>query len=61
MIKEGGKRKNWKRRYFVVRPNYTVDYYENEEVRILTKLIKNDTLRHFKTNRNKKILILFEN
>lgn len=31
LTKEGGTRKNWKRRYFVVRPNYIVDYFENEE------------------------------
>jgi hypothetical protein len=30
LIKEGAVRKNWKKRYFVVRPNYTIDYYENE-------------------------------
>jgi len=31
LMKEGGIRKNWKKRYFVVRPNYIVDYYESEE------------------------------
>jgi hypothetical protein len=31
LTKEGGSRKTWKKRFFVVRPNYTVDYYENEE------------------------------
>jgi len=30
LIKEGAVRKNWKKRFFVVRPNYTIDYYENE-------------------------------
>lgn len=30
MVKEGAVRKNWKKRYFAVRPNYTVDYYESE-------------------------------
>jgi len=30
LVKEGGIRKNWKRRFFVVRPNYTVDYFETE-------------------------------
>lgn len=30
LIKEGGVRKNWKKRWFVVRPNYSVDYYESE-------------------------------
>lgn len=24
--------KNWKKRYFVVNPDYSVDYFENEEV-----------------------------
>jgi hypothetical protein len=31
LLKEGGIRKSWKRRYFVVRPSYNVDYYVNEE------------------------------
>eukprot|EP01110_Echinostelium_bisporum_P013283 TRINITY_DN876_c0_g1_i1.p1 TRINITY_DN876_c0_g1~~TRINITY_DN876_c0_g1_i1.p1 ORF type:complete len:563 (-),score=262.92 TRINITY_DN876_c0_g1_i1:213-1901(-) len=30
LTKEGAVRKNWKKRWFVVRPNYTVDYYESE-------------------------------
>lgn len=30
LMKEGGIRKNWKKRYFVVRPNYSIDYYESE-------------------------------
>jgi len=30
LMKEGGIRKNWKKRFFVVRPNYTIDYYETE-------------------------------
>ncbi len=30
-MKEGGVRKNWKKRYFVVRPNYSIDYYESAE------------------------------
>jgi len=30
MMKEGGIRKNWKKRYFVVRPNYSIDYFETE-------------------------------
>jgi hypothetical protein len=33
LVKEGGVRKNWKKRFFVVKPNYVVDYYESEEVR----------------------------
>ena len=31
LMKEGGVRKNWKKRYFVVRPNYSIDYYESPE------------------------------
>jgi len=31
LLKEGGIRKSWKKRYFVVRPNYSVDYYVSEE------------------------------
>lgn len=31
LMKEGGVRKNWKKRYFVVRPNYSIDYYETAE------------------------------
>jgi len=30
LMKEGGIRKNWKKRYFVVRPNYSIDYYETD-------------------------------
>jgi len=30
LLKEGGIRKSWKKRFFVVRPNYTVDYYVDE-------------------------------
>jgi len=30
LVKEGAVRKNWKKRWFVARPNYTVDYYESE-------------------------------
>jgi len=30
LMKEGGVRKTWKKRYFVVRYDYTVDYYESE-------------------------------
>ncbi len=29
-MKEGAIRKNWKKRYFVVRPNYSIDYYESD-------------------------------
>jgi hypothetical protein len=31
-VKEGGNTKNWKRRWFVVKPSYNVEYYENEAV-----------------------------
>jgi len=31
LVKEGGIRKNWKKRFFAVRPNYTIDYFETEE------------------------------
>jgi len=30
LTKEGAVRKNWKKRYFVVRHDYKVDYYESE-------------------------------
>jgi hypothetical protein len=30
LLKEGGIRKSWKKRYFTVRPNYVVDYFESE-------------------------------
>lgn len=32
LTKKGAVVKNWKRRYFVVNPDYSVDYFENEEV-----------------------------
>lgn len=32
LTKEGAIRKSWKKRYFVVRPDYKVEYYENENV-----------------------------
>ena len=32
MTKRGAVRKNWKKRFFVVRSNFSVDYYANEEV-----------------------------
>jgi hypothetical protein len=31
LVKEGAIRKNWKQRYFVVKYDYTIDYYESEE------------------------------
>jgi len=31
LMKEGGIRKNWKKRFFVARYNHVVDYYEKEE------------------------------
>jgi len=31
LMKEGGVRKTWKKRFFVARPDYVVDYYEKEE------------------------------
>lgn len=30
LTKEGGSTKSWKKRWFVVKPNYNVEYYENE-------------------------------
>jgi hypothetical protein len=33
-MKEGGVRKTWKKRFFVVRWDHTVDYFENEAVSI---------------------------
>ena len=35
LVKQGAIRKNWLRRFFVVRPDYKIDYYESEEVRFL--------------------------
>ncbi|XP_068692784.1 PH domain-containing protein DDB_G0267786-like [Montipora foliosa] len=32
LTKKGALVKNWKKRYFVVNPDYSVDYFENEEV-----------------------------
>lgn len=32
LTKRGAVVKNWKKRYFVVNPDYSVDYFENEEV-----------------------------
>ncbi|XP_068759844.1 PH domain-containing protein DDB_G0267786-like [Montipora capricornis] len=31
LTKKGALVKNWKKRYFVVNPDYSVDYFENEE------------------------------
>ena len=31
LVKQGLIRKSWRRRYFVVQPNFVVDYYESEE------------------------------
>jgi len=31
LIKKGALKKNWQKRYFVVRPDYVVEYYENEK------------------------------
>lgn len=31
LVKEGAIRKSWKKRFFVVKPNYVVDYFESEE------------------------------
>ena len=32
LTKRGAVVKNWKKRYFVVNPDYSVDYFESEEV-----------------------------
>ena len=32
LTKKGAIVKNWKKRYFVVNSDYSVDYFENEEV-----------------------------
>jgi hypothetical protein len=32
MTKEGAIKKSWKKRFFVVRPDYKIDYYDKEEV-----------------------------
>jgi PH domain len=32
LVKEGGNTKSWKRRWFVVKPSYNVEYYESETV-----------------------------
>ena len=32
LVKQGGVRKNWLRRFFVVRPDFKIEYYEDEEV-----------------------------
>jgi len=31
LTKEGANTKNWKKRYFVIHPNWVVEYYENEQ------------------------------
>lgn len=38
LTKKGAVVKNWKRRYFVANSDYSVDYFENEEVGIRTFL-----------------------
>lgn len=38
LTKKGAVVKNWKRRYFVVFPNFSVEYYENEEVRFVVNM-----------------------
>jgi len=37
LMKEGAVRKNWKKRYFIVKPDYSVEYYEKEEDAALPK------------------------
>ena len=45
LTKKGAVVKNWKRRYFVAKSDYSVDYYENEEVSIfLNKGFKKKSL-----------------
>ena len=38
LTKKGAVVKNWKRRYFVANSDYSVDYFENEEVCVGTFL-----------------------
>eukprot|EP00179_Madagascaria_erythrocladioides_P022304 CAMPEP_0198338038 /NCGR_PEP_ID=MMETSP1450-20131203/32457_1 /TAXON_ID=753684 ORGANISM="Madagascaria erythrocladiodes, Strain CCMP3234" /NCGR_SAMPLE_ID=MMETSP1450 /ASSEMBLY_ACC=CAM_ASM_001115 /LENGTH=563 /DNA_ID=CAMNT_0044042893 /DNA_START=71 /DNA_END=1759 /DNA_ORIENTATION=+ len=33
LMKEGAVRKNWKKRYFVVKPNFEIDYYEKDNMK----------------------------
>ena len=42
LTKQGVIRKNWRRRFFVVQPNYLIDYYENEEVELIGFHLKHD-------------------
>ena len=45
LTKKGAVVKNWKRRYFVAKADYSVDYYESEEVSIFqNKEFKNKSL-----------------
>ena len=45
LTKKGAVVKNWKRRYFVAKADYSVDYYESEEVSIFqNKELKNKSL-----------------
>lgn len=38
LTKKGAVVKNWKRRYFVVFPDFSVEYYENEEVHFVVNM-----------------------
>jgi len=40
LTKRGAVVKNWKKRYFVVNPDYSVDYFESEEVCTFYILVK---------------------
>lgn len=39
MIKQGAVVKNWKKRFFVARPDYFIEYYENQEVSLARNII----------------------
>ena len=51
LTKKGAVVKNWKRRYFVVNPDYSVDYFENEEVgKLLILLLQSYYYHHLIIN-----------
>ncbi len=54
-MKEGAVVTNWKKRWFVVKPDYSVDYFETEEVRKITDNLTQHSI-HFKKNPNQREL-----